>query len=80
MLGLGNLLPFAFDVGARQIVQQHVEARLEQLLPALPQVIEQRGLVLPDAVQAAIQPILLRHGKARAQQISQGALVKSLPM
>jgi hypothetical protein len=45
MLRLGNLLALAFDVGARQVVQQYVEARLKQVLPALPQVIEQRGLV-----------------------------------
>ena len=80
MLRLGNLLAFAFDVGARQVVQQHVEARLKQLLPALPQMIEQRGLVLPDAVQTAIQAVLLRHREARAQQISHGALVKPLPV
>ena len=80
VLRLGNLFALAFDVGARQVVQQHVEVRLKQLLPALPQVIEQSRLVLPDAVQAAIQAVLLGHGETRAQQISQGALVKPLPV
>ena len=32
------------EIGARQVVEQNVEPRAEQVLPALPQVIEQLRL------------------------------------
>src|SRR5260370_22120760 len=34
-----------FEIGAGQVVEQNLEAGAEQILPALPQVAEQRGLV-----------------------------------
>ena len=37
---------FPFEVRTRQIVEQDVELRLEQILPALPQMPEQLLLVL----------------------------------
>jgi hypothetical protein len=39
-LGFGVLFPFALYVGAGQIVQQHVETHLEQILSALLQMYE----------------------------------------
>jgi hypothetical protein len=80
VLGLGNLLSFALEVGAGEIIEQHVEARLKQLLPALPQVFKQGGLMLQNPIQAAIQPVLLRYREAGSQQIPHGALVKPLPV
>ena len=38
VLGLGNLLAQPLEVGAGQIVQQHIELGVEQRLPALRQV------------------------------------------
>ena len=80
VLGLGNLLSFALEVGAGEIIEQHVEARLKQLLPALPQVFKQGGLMLQNPIQAAIQSVLLRYREARSQQIPHGALVKPMPV
>jgi hypothetical protein len=46
------------EVGASQVVEQNLEAGAEQILPALPQVAEQRALVWQHLVQAAIQRVL----------------------
>lgn len=52
--GLRILFRFALKIGAGQIVQQHVELRIEQILPALLQMHEQLLLVLQYPIQAAI--------------------------
>jgi len=66
-LGLGCLLGLALEVSAGQIVEQNVELRTEQVLPALPQVREQLLLVLAQTVQATVQPVLFRGRKIHPQ-------------
>src|SRR5215831_4552280 len=39
------------EVGARQVVEQNLEAGAKQILPALPQMAEQRGFVWQHLVQ-----------------------------
>ena len=74
------LLRIGFKIGARQVVEQDIEARAEQILPALSQVREQRPLVLEELVQAAIEGILLDQRKILAEQIPHGALLEPQPM
>jgi len=40
----------------------------------------QGGLILQNPIQAAIQPVFLRHREAGSQQIPHGTLIKSLPV
>jgi len=68
------------EVGARQVVQQHLELRPEQILPALAQMAEQRLLVLDQLVEAAIQRILLDQRIVRPEKIAHGALREPLPV
>jgi hypothetical protein len=61
------------EIGAGQIVKQHIEAGVEQVPPALDQVIEQRLLVRPQPVVTGIELVDLRKSQVRAQQIRQRA-------
>jgi hypothetical protein len=46
-LSLRDFLVLPFEVGARQVIQQHIKLRSEQVLPALPQMLEQPLFWLP---------------------------------
>ncbi len=67
--GLGDLLTAPLEVRAGQVVQQHVEAGVEQRLPAFDEELAKLLLVGKDAVQAAVQPVLGRHREAQPQQL-----------
>ena len=69
-----------FEIGAGQVVEQHVELRLEQLAPAIPQMLEQSLAVRRQQVQATIQLVFLRQREVLAEQIGQGAAVVPLAM
>jgi len=69
-----------FEVSARQIVEQDIEADAEEILPALGQMIKQRPLVGEHFVEAAIQRILLHQRIARTEQIAHGTLFKPQPV
>ena len=64
------------EIGAGQVVQQHVEAGVEQIPPPLDQVIEQRLLVRQQPVVTGIELVDLREGEVRAQQVSQRAALE----
>lgn len=65
----------ALEVRARQVVEQHLALRLEQLAPALPQVREQRLAMRREQVQATVELVLLRQREVLAQQVAHGARV-----
>ena len=68
------------EIGARQVVQQHIEPRPEQVLPALTKMREQRLFVWQQLVQAPVERILLRQRKISAEQIGHRALLEPLPV
>lgn len=43
------------EVRARQVIQQHIEADVEQVAPARNQMIEQRRLVLEQQIVAVVE-------------------------
>ena len=70
----------AFKIGARQIVEQHIEAHPKEIVPALAQKPEERLLVLDQTIQATIKRVLGGQRKVLRQQIAHGALVKPHPV
>ena len=66
------------EIGARQIVEQHVVADVEQIAPPSHQVIEDRLLVRQQPVVTAIQLVDLGQPGILAQQIGQRAALKPL--
>ena len=68
------------EIGAGQVVQQHIEPRPKQILPALAQMREQRPFVGQQLVQAAVECILLRQRKISAEQITHRASLEPLPV
>ena len=70
----------ALKISRGQVVQQHVEASIEQGLPAIPQKREKRPLVLQQLVQAAVQRVSAHHPRRPTQQIPHGAVLVPVPM
>ena len=68
----------ALEIGAGQIVEQHVEFRVEQIFPALHQMIKQRRLVLQNQIVAFVEPVKFHQGKIFSQQIPHGAVLKPM--
>jgi hypothetical protein len=62
------------EIRASQVVEQHIELRAEQILPALLQMRKQRGLVGEDFVEAPIECILLDQRELFVEQVAHGAL------
>ena len=63
-----------------QVVEQDVEAGIEQRLPTLPQKREERALVDEQLVQAAVQRVAAHHLRRPAQQIPHGAVLVPVPV
>src|SRR6516164_6934956 len=61
VLGSVDFLGFAFKIGARQIVEQHIKTGAKEIFPALSQMLFQGFLVLNHPIQCAIKPILFGH-------------------
>lgn len=70
----------AFEIRARQIIEQHLETRAEEIAPSLLQVGKKRPLVLKQLVQTAIERVLFHQGKVAPEQIAHRALLKPEPM
>lgn len=66
--GFLNTLCAALEASARQIVEDDVETRAKEILPLRREIFSQRALVLDDAIEAAAQPVLVRHGEVAVQQ------------
>ena len=66
------------EVGAGQVVQQHVEASVEQVPPPRHQVIEQSLFVREQPVVTGVELVDLRQSEVRAEQIRQRAAFEPL--
>ena len=62
------------EIGARQVVEQHVVADIEQIAPPPHQMIEDRLLVHQQPVVTAVQLVDFRQPGIFAQQVGQRAL------
>ena len=58
----------------RQVIEQHIEARLEQHLPALAKKREEGAFVGQQLVQASVQGVIGQHANRTAQQVAHGAM------
>lgn len=61
----------ALEVGARQVVEEHLVTRVEEVRPAFAQMDKDRVLVLEQAVVPAIERIILGDTPVHAEQIGQ---------
>ncbi len=68
------------EIGAGQIIEQHIEAGVEQVAPASDQVREQRVLVLEQPVVTGIELVRLGQTKIAAQQVDHGTVAKPCAM
>jgi len=73
-----SALLVGLEVGAGQVVQQHIESGAEELAPAAHEEPEQFVLVLDQLVQAAVQGVLLGQGEVRIQQVGHGTGIEPL--
>src|SRR6266446_808880 len=68
------------EIGAGQIVEQHIEADVEQVAPAPDQMIEQGLLVFEQPVVTAIQLVDFGQPEVFAEQIGLGTALKPFAM
>src|SRR5258708_4938073 len=68
----------ALKIRARQIVQEHVKARVEEVFPALLQMGKERLLMLQQPPVALVELVNLGQRKVFSEQIGHGASVKPL--
>lgn len=68
-----------FKVGAGQIVEEHLELRLEEGAPARGEVIKERRLVHHELVMAFVEAMDLRQRKISAKQVRDGRVIKPMP-
>ena len=78
--GIVRLWRIALEIGARQIIEQHVEGDVEEVTPPIRQVIEHRALVLEQPVMTPIERVNIAQRRIRTEQIRQGAALIPLPM
>ena len=64
----------ALEVGTGQVIEQHIEARLEQHLPALAKKREEGAFVGQQLVQASVQGVIGQHANRTPQQVAHGAM------
>jgi hypothetical protein len=79
----GIAFPFghvAFKIGAGQVVEQHVECRAEQIAPAPAQMGEEFVLGFQQAVQAAIERVVLRNAFVHVEQVGAGSGGEPVPV
>jgi hypothetical protein len=70
----------AFEVGAGQIVEQHIEPGSKQILPLLLQVPEQASLVLKQVIMAAVKLVYLADGTVFTEQVAYRTVFKPVPV
>ena len=68
------------EVGAGQIIQQHVEVGVEQIAPAPDQMREQRFLMLQQQIVTGIKLVLFRQAEVGSQQVGHRAAAEPLAM
>ncbi len=80
LAAFGQVRCIDLEVGAGQIVQQHVEVGVEQIAPAPDQMREQRFLVIEQQIVTGIELVLFRQSEVRAQEIGHRTAAEPLPM
>ena len=68
------------EIGAGQIVEQHIEIRVEQVVPARHQMREQCLLVLQQKVMAGVELVRIGQPEVRPQQVGHGAPAEPIAM
>ena len=68
------------EVGAGQVVEQHLELRAEQVAPAGAQMGEERVLVFEQSIQAAIERVVLGEAFVGTEQVGTGGGGKPVPV
>ena len=68
----------AFKIGARQVVEQDIEARVEEILPAPLQVAKERGLVREQALVARVELVDFGQAEIGPEEIGQSAALEPL--
>jgi hypothetical protein len=76
----GQVRGIDLEIGAGQIIKQHVEIGVEQIAPAPDQMREQRFLMLQQQVVTGIKLVLFRKAEVRPQQIGHRAVAEPLAM
>jgi len=70
----------ALEVRAGQIIEEHVELRVEQIFPSLCQMVEKGSLVFEQPVQALVKFVDFHQLKACPQKIGHGACFIPVPV
>ena len=70
----------ALEVGAGQVVEQHLVGGVEKIAPSIVQVRKQCLLVIEQAVMAAVESILGGQGEITTQEIGQRRVVEPMAM
>ena len=78
--GFLNLPGLALEIGAGQVVEQHVELGSKKVLPSPLQVGEESVAMLEQLVQHTVKLVLAAPGKAFAQQVAHGAALIPYPV
>ena len=68
------------EIRADQIIEQEIEARVEQVAPALRQMIEQHLLVLQQPIMTATELVDLGEPEIAAQQVGEPRPFEPFPM
>lgn len=69
-----------FEIGAGEVVQEQIEARIEQIPPTIHQVIEQRLLVHEQPVVTVVEGVNVGQCGIGTQQITERAALKPVSM
>ena len=80
MLPLAAIGRIGLEVGTRQIVEEDVECRVEQVFPPPGQVVEEIPFVFEQSVQALVEFVDLHQFEAGPEEIGQGACLVPLPV
>src|SRR5207244_12836762 len=70
----------AFKVSTRQIVEQHLELRIEEIAPAFLQMTKERRLVREQMVMHIVEPMAFSQSEIAAEQVGHRALLIPLAM
>jgi hypothetical protein len=70
----------ALKIGARQVVEQHLETGIEEVLPAFLQMAKERRFVGQQAIVALVEFVNLGQGKVFAQEVRHGAALEPMPV
>ena len=70
----------AIEVGAGQVLEQHLVGGVEEISPSIVEVGKQRLLVIEQVVMAAVEGILGGQGEVTTQNIGQSCVVEPMAM